>query len=628
TMTAVLRDEPPDLPAAVPPALDRVVRHCLEKNQEARFHSASDLAFQLETEVAERSGTGGRQPLPRRPVRRRAWVPALAAALLIATVSVLLGHWLWAPAATPFPIFRQLTFQRGAIHSARFAPDGTTIVYGAAWNGEPLRLFTTRTDSSESTPLGLPDADVLSISRAGEMALSLGRRFSHNPYISRGTLAQAPLAGGLPRELSQDVQQADWAPDGTHLAVLRGAGLNGMRRLEYPVGKVLYSAFWLDTPRVSPRGDLVTVLDGTGKTFLLLVLDREGRRKLSVPLEGWPQGLAWHPSGDEVWWATNGAQGAVLGAVRLTGERRALFRMAGFIRLLDVSRQGRALITLSQVRYRMTGLGAGEAQERDLSWFDLSLAKDLSADGRRVLFDEQGANYGRGGVYLRGMDGSPAVRLGDGVARSLSPDGKWALTLDPRTNTLVLLPIGPGSPRPLAKGPFEFTGTCSWFPDGRRILISGREPGQDFRLYVQDLAGGRIRPLTPPGTSIPYGYISKPISPDGRQVAALDADGRMWIFPMEAGLPRLAPGFIPGDELLRWSADGRAVFLWRSSDSPLRIFRLDLATGEKTLFREIRFPDPAGIYTTTTLVMTPDGGSYAYSYGRMLSTLYLVEGLK
>jgi serine/threonine protein kinase len=627
TMTAVLRDEPPDLPAAVSPALDRVVRHCLEKNPEARFHSASDLAFQLETEAAERSTTSARQPVSHRPARRRAWVPALAAALLIGTVSVLLGHWLWAP-ATPLPIFRQLTFQRGSIHSARFAPDGTTVVYGAAWNGEPIRLFTTRTDSSESAPLALPDADVLSISRAGEMALSLGRRFSHNPYISMGTLAQTPLAGGLPRELARDVQQADWAPDGTHLAVLRGASLNGMRRLEYPMGKALYSAFWLDTPRVSPRGDLVAVLDSTVNHFKLLILDREGRRKLSVPLGGWPQGLAWDPSGEEVWWATNDARGAVLGAIRMNGKTRALFRMAGFIRLLDVSRQGQALITLSFVRYGMSGLGPGESRERDLSWFDLSLAKDLSADGRTVLFDEQGANYGRGGVYLRGMDGSPAVRLGDGVARSLSPDGKWALTLDTGTRTMVLLPIGPGSPRPLAKGPFEFTGTCSWFPDGRRILISGREPGKDLRLYVQDLAGGKIRPLTPPGTSIPYGYISKPISPDGRQVAALDGAGRLWLFPMEAGPPRLVPGFTPGDELLRWSADGRALLLWRSSDSPLWIFRLDLATGEKTLFREIRFPDPAGIYTTTTLVMTPDGGSYVYSYGRMLSTLYLVEGLK
>src|SRR6185312_5093229 len=253
TMTAVLREEPPELPATVPTALDRIVRHCLEKNAEARFHSASDLAFQLETELAERSSSSGRQPVTRGPRRRTLWVPALA--LLIAGVTgALLGVWLWHPAAMPLPTFRQLTFRRGSIHSARFAPDGTTVVYGAAWDGGPIRLFTTRTDSSDSTALPLPDADVLAVSRSGEMALSLGRRFLGNPFVSTGTLAQAALAGGAQREILQDVHQADWATDGAHLAVLRSSG--GSPRLEYPIGKVLHeSKEWLDSPRVSPHGD-------------------------------------------------------------------------------------------------------------------------------------------------------------------------------------------------------------------------------------------------------------------------------------------------------------------------------------------------------------------------------------
>lgn len=310
----------------------------------------------------------------------------------------------------------------------------------------------------------------------------------------------------------------------------------------------------------------------------------------------------------------------------MTGEKRLLLNLAGTVRLLDVAPGGRALLALSSVWHGFSGLAPGEARERDLSLFDVVVAKDLSADGRTVLFDEQGSSSP--GVYVRGTDGSPAVRLGDGVARALSPDGKWALTFDLSTNTHVLLSTGPGSPRPLPKVSLENAAFLGWFPDGRRLLVSGQEPGRLPRLYEQDLAGGKTRPLTPYGVVLPpYSYAS-PISPDGHQVVGWDLERRPWIYPVEGGAPRPLPGFSPGDGLVRWSADGRAVFLWRRFDTPIRVFRLDLATGERRLLREISFADPVGVYATISLLLTPDGRSYVYNYGRMLSTLYLVEGLK
>jgi len=623
TMTAVLREEPPDLPATVPTTLDRIVRHCLEKNPEARFHSASDLAFQLETELAERSSTGGRQPISRGPKRRKAWVPVLAALLLVA-MGALLGRWLWHPAAAPIPTFRQLTFRRGPIPSARFAPDGATVVYGATFEGTAIRLFTTRMDSPETTALPLPDADVLAISRTGEMALSLGRRFLGSPYVSTGTLAQAALAGGAPREILQDVHQADWAPNGADLAVVRKSGLS--TRLEYPIGKVLLSTrFLLDSPRVSPRGDLVAVFQiGSLGYSQLVVLDREGRQKLSIPLAGFPQGLAWHPSGEEVWFGSFDRQGSALNAVRMTGEKRILLRLPGYASLLEVAAGGHVLLVLSSFRYGLSGLGPGETQERDLSWFDKSMVRDLTPDGKTILFDEQGSISG---VYLRGMDGSPAVRLGEGLAAGLSPDGKWALTGNPRTGAGVLLPTGPGSPRPFARTSLENASFVSWFPDGRRILISGEEHGKAARLYERDLTGGRLRPITPFGFGFPFGVLTRPISPDGRQIAVLDPEGRLWLYPAESGTPRLVPGFLLGDVLLCWSSDGRSLFLWRNFEAPLWIYRLDLATGERRHLREIKFNDPVGVLPTN-LMLTPDGSAYAYTYGRFLSTLYLVEGVK
>ncbi|HEY0558616.1 MAG TPA: hypothetical protein VGG20_30465, partial [Thermoanaerobaculia bacterium] len=626
TLTAVLREEPPDLPATVPAALDRIVRHCLEKSPEARFHSASDLAFQLETELAGRSSTGGRQPVARGPGRRRIWAPALAALLLTTGVGVLLGRWFWPAAPAPLPTFRQLTFRRGTLGSARFAPDGATVVYGAAWDGGPIRLFTTRTDSHEATALPLPDADVLALSQSGEMALSLGRRFLGSPWASTGTLAQAALAGGGTREILRDVHQADWAPDGIHLAVLRNFGVK--IGLEYPIGKALFeSKRWLDKLRVSPRGDFVAFFQVRNEDSKLLVFDREGHQKLSVPVPGWPMGLAWNPSGDEVWFTNYDSQGSTLKAVRMTGETRTLLQLPGAAELLDVAAGGRALLSLNSFWHGITGLGAGETRARDLSWFDGTIAKDLSVDGRTILFDEQGSNYGQSsGVYLRGMDGSPAARLGPGLASFLSPDGKWALTGDPRTNTRALLPTGPGSPRALPEIPLQNAITRGWFPDGRGVLVSGEEPGKPSRLYEMDLAGGKPRSVTPYGVDVHL--FSKPISLDGRQVVGWNQEDQPWIYPVGAGTPRPLPGFSPGDDLVRWSGDGRAVFLWRRLDVPVRVFRLDLATGERRLLREISFPDPVGAYTMSNLLLTPDGGSYVYTYGRLLSTLYLVDGLR
>jgi len=311
----------------------------------------------------------------------------------------------------------------------------------------------------------------------------------------------------------------------------------------------------------------------------------------------------------------------------MTGEKRTLSHLAGLVWLLDVAPGGRGLLALSYFRNGIAGLAPGGTREHDLSWLDISVAKDLSADGRTVLFDEERSVPGqKGGVYLRGTDGSPAVRLGDGLAVSLSPDGQWALTGDPVTGNRSVLPTGPGSPRPLPKISLNANKTFGWFPDGRRLLISGEESGKPPRLYELELAGGKTHPLTPYGSAgIPFASL---LSPDGRELISRDPEGRLWIYPVGPGAPRLIPGLSPGDELVRWSADGRSVFIWRRLDLPVRAFRLDLATGARQLMREISFPDPDGIFTMSNLLLTPDGRSYVYSFGRMLSTLYLVEGLK
>ncbi|MDQ2979194.1 MAG: protein kinase, partial [Acidobacteriota bacterium] len=428
TMSAILTKEPPDLSETnrnIAPGIERVVRHCLEKNPEERFHSAHDLAFDLQA-LSGASLPGARETASPAAVisRRRIGLP-LAALVGAALVAGALAGRALLRGPVGMPQFTRLTFRRGLVQSARFAPDGNTIVYGAAWEGAPFETFTTRSEARDSRSLGLPPADVLSVSRSGELAVSLGRRFTVG-WENTGTLARLPLDGGAPREVLENVQEADWSPDGKDLLVVREAG--GRSRLEFPLGKPVYeTSGWISLARIAPAGDRVAFVDhpqrGDNVGSLCLV-DRSGRK--SVLLKRTVQGLAWSPRGSEIWASSGGALLAVSGPEKT----RVLARVPGGNWLLDVSKAGRALLAHTAIRREMVGLAPGETRERNLSWFDWSYPADLSADGRTVLFDESNrASEAGNEIYVRKTDGAPAVLLGEGSSVALSPDGRWAVSI-------------------------------------------------------------------------------------------------------------------------------------------------------------------------------------------------------
>src|SRR5436309_1952512 len=327
-------------------------------------------------------------------------------------------------------LFRSTTrspFRRGIVHSARFAPDGKTIIYSAAWEGKPLELFTTRPESPESQELRPAGADVLAISASGEMALSLGSH-PRAQFLYAGTLARVPLVGGAPREIRENVEWADWSPDGNTLAIVRE--VEGRERLEFPPDKVLYQADgWIGHLRSSPKADVIVFIDHLqlgDDGGAVAVVDMAGKK--TTLSTGWDsiQGLAWSPGGDEVWFsATRTGGDRSLYAVNLAGTVRLLARVPGELMLLDVGRDGNVLLTRNNDRAGMIGLAPGEAKERDLSWLDWSVPGDLSADGRSVLFGETGEGGGpKYAVYLRKTDASPASQLGEGIGLGLLPDGK------------------------------------------------------------------------------------------------------------------------------------------------------------------------------------------------------------
>jgi eukaryotic-like serine/threonine-protein kinase len=633
TLSAILKDDPPEFSLTnrnVAPAFEPVVRHCLEKNPEERFQSARDLAFSLQT----LSGTSGAPALSTSDLivtparrRRRVW-PILAGAVIIvfaaiATIAFVVGK---RAAGTAQPLYRKLTFRHGTIWSARFAPDGQTIVYSAAWNGKPLEIFTTRPESTESHSLGLEDADVLSVSSNGEMAVLLNRRFQYH-LISRGTLARVPLVGGAPRELLEDVDQADWSPDGANLAVVHW--VEGRCRLEYPIGKVLYeTSGYISHPRISPRGDLIAFMDhqvqGDDRGWVA-VIDRSGKKKTLTAEQVAEEGLAWMPSGEEVWFgAVKAGEDMAVYAVTLAGQERVVSRGPTAMLFQDISRDGRLLVVSAVGQNNVICLPPGQSKERDLSSLDNMYVQSFSADGKIFIFSYYGQGSGPNySTYLQKTDGSPAVRLGEGAAAALSPDGRRVLAVLNQPPQLVLLPTGAGEMKRVERGGIEYYQRANLLPDGKRILFIGRELGHGLRYYIQEIDGAQPRAISSEGVT----SSTLPISPDGKFFIGTDAMQKKMIFSIEGGEPRSIAGLENGDAIIRWDNEGRSLFVVQGT-LPARVFRLDPATGSRELWKEIMPADPAGLVGPIGMLLTPDGKGYLYQLTRQLNDLYLVEGMK
>jgi Tol biopolymer transport system component len=627
TMSAILREEPPDLSATnknVQPGLERVIRHCLEKNPEERFHSAHDLAFDLRT-LSDASTPQLASAAARGAARRPSWTLTIAAVLATALVCGALA-WIAVRRAAdrPPPSFHQITFRRGQILSARFAPDGQTLLYSATWEGRPPEIFAGRFDSPESRPLGLAGAEVLAISKSGGMAVSLDRHTSGG-FQRTGTLAQVSVAGGAPREILKDVEWADWSPDGKSLAVVRT--VNGKMRLEYPAGKVLFETQgWVSHPRVSSDGDSVAFVDhpvplddGGG----IAVVDRSGRVKRLTETFATAQGLAWSPAGDV--WFTAAAIGGnrSLHSATLSGRVVERIRVPGNLTLQDVSRDGRVLITRDTQRTEIQAWPPGESKPRDLTWLDWSLPAAFSRDGRTLLFSESGEGGGAGySVYVRKTDGSPAVRLGEGSAQDLSPDGEWALAIthpasDPQ---LVAYPTGAGEPKLFSKdGVTVFN--AGFLPDGKQVVVTGSETGHGSRVYLRDFAGGKPRALTREG----YGGLL--IAPDGKALLVRGPDRKRYMYPIAGGEPTAVPGAGAGESYIQWTPDGKFLFVSRVGEIPLDVQRLELATGRREPWKTLAPPDLAGI-SQVQATISYDASAYLLSYARTLSDLYVMEGIR
>jgi eukaryotic-like serine/threonine-protein kinase len=639
----------PDVPAK----LEEIITKSLEKDRDLRCQSAAELRADLKrltrTIDSSRSSatvepaqpvSSGSVPVavaaPQAAAKRSKQSYALVAAVLIAAaVGIYAGKLFFTPAPIPPPLYRQLTFRRGSIRSARFAPDGQTILYSAAWQGGPVDVFTARPEAPEARSMGLSRTQLASVSSASEMAVLLNSK-AIGTWVNMGTLARAPLVGGAPREVLERVQWADWNADGSDLAVVRDFG--GRNRLEYPIGHPLYeTGGWIGHPRFSPKGDEIAFIDHPVQgddSGSLAVVDLAGHKKTLSGEWYTIQGVAWSPDGKEVWFtASKSGVDRTLEAVTLDGKERMVLRLPGAIMIFDIFKDGRVLLMRASWRRELVGIVDGETKQRDLSWLDYTYPADISADGKTLLFDEEGGggslDYSKSGglsyaVYIRKTDGSPAVLLGEGGAVSLSPDGSSVVAQTQASpSQFRLLTTGAGEPKSLTHDNINHS-WARWFPDGKRVLFSGNEPGKGVKLYVMDIGTGQSQPITGEGVN----GTQFEISPDSQWVAGIGPDEKGYLYPVAGGDPKPIPGFNSGEQPITFSADAHSLYVYQPGELPASVYRINLQTGARTLWKQLMPSDPAGVETIGPILMTPDAKTCVFGYHRMLADLYLVEGLK
>jgi Tol biopolymer transport system component len=422
------------------------------------------------------------------------------------------------------------------------------------------------------------------------------------------------------------VESADWGPDGSTLLITHQ--VDGADRLEFPPGKLIYgNPGVIGHPRLSPRGDLIAFFEHPnwrGDDGSVVFVTLGGKR--TVLSSGWNDltGLAWSPSGDEIWFTGDRNNNAIgLFAVSLAGREREVEHIPGDLLLFDVTRDGRVLMGQEDWRGGMYGMGPGQTQERELSLFDFSITSDLSRDGKLVLFLELGEMGGAvSPSFLRSMDGGPAVRLSDSPCGALTHDAQRMVCSTP-DGQLTEVPIKTGETRVLTHDKLQHGGP-EWFSDEKRILFPGQEPGSGQRLYVQDTTGGEARAITPEGAGIFR------LSPDETRVAvAMGTDSRIAIYPVSGtGNPQTIPGLEADEVPAAWSSDSRFLYCYRLGRVPASIFRVEVATGRRTEWKKLVPPDPIGVTLVAGILFSADMKSYAYSINRRLDNLYLVEGLK
>jgi serine/threonine protein kinase/Tol biopolymer transport system component len=630
TMTAILHDDPPEAPPdgrPLPPALDRIVHHCLEKAPEQRFQSARDMAFDLES-ITSATSSGGLAAAKVKANKTRTYLISGAAALVLLAG---LAGWLLSGAFRPSSSahFHQLTYRRGAPGTARFTPDGKNVIYSATWEGAEPELYTVPADGVAGHPVGIKNARLAAVSKRGELAVVMAPTEIAN-FLAPGMLART-TGDSAPKPEIENVQAADFNPDGSALAIVRYVPSELICQLEYPIGHVLYREKLIDDLRFSPNGKYLAFnahtnpSDDRGTVTILRV---NGEKIAVSPLYESSQGLAWSPSGEEVW-STSPLESGVVHALSLSGKSREPLAMPGRLHLRDIGPNGQLLVGQGIARRGMVISSSDGETQRDLSWLDFSMLRSISGDGKTILFEEEGNETVNYTVYVRDIDGSPAVPIGEGYGAALSPDKKWALAikLTEPTHELWLFPVGPGEPRRLSPSSLAPVGLADFLSDGKRVIYPAQEAGHFARIWLQDVNGGAPKAISPEGV------VGRLVSPDDQWVLVQQKDAGSG--DIHRGLLSIGEGKVvdiaglrPTDFPLGWTSDGQLFVATRDGRrTALHVEKLNPHTGVRASWRDLATAPIGGILPDPPII-TPDGNTYGFDYRVRLSDLYTVSGVR
>ncbi|MBS2022623.1 MAG: protein kinase, partial [Deltaproteobacteria bacterium] len=607
---ATRKANPGKLPASVPARLRAVVEKCLSLDRAQRYASGKELVAALSQVRRKRT-----QEL------RAAAIAAVVILLAVAGVA-----YVRAPGKPTELAFRQITFHPGAVWTARFSPDGQRVWYTETWDGSPARIFSTGTDEKQSQRLEIDHAVLAGMSASGQIAILEQPHFENYDYS--GTLAVAPAPGSAAREVQTQVDYADLTADASNMVIVHREGSTA--RLEFPRGKVLVEGRgWFGHPRLSPKGDYIAYFEHprvSEADGALCVVSTSGERRELVSKLRNAEGLAWSPSGDEIWFtATVPGQGSqpALRAVTLSGAMRLLARAPGNLKLQDVAPDGRVLATQPQNYLGLT-LSDRDGQDRDLSWLDQPVLYDLTPDGSKLLF---GVLLGAGNVgplYVRGTDGGPPIQLGQGLTGAISHDGRWvaATSVQGPLLPIKILPTGPGAPRELPAAGLTAL-RARFFPDGKRLLVFAEGLGTGPRLYIRDLDGGEPKAISDEG--IVHHWFD--ISPDGTRVVAARVDGATLLLDPAVTLPpRQVQGPHTGEVPYCW-LDDHEVLMGVPVELPARLFAVNVDTGERRPWSSV-MPRAPGAFGMARILAAQNGKMLAYNYASAKTHLYLVEGIR
>jgi len=633
----ILRGAPAPV-IGVSAAIESVVLRCLEKRPEARFQSASDLAFALDALVATDTPSdrrsGANEALPptatAAPARRRGPIAALVAATVAgATAATIVSGLVRArdpdpPSWPSLPgggaVWRRITYRAGASWPGRFSPDGRSVLFSET-RDHFLQAHIIRTELAAPTrqDLGLV-GKLAGVSADGELAL-ITEGADHRPTLVRGF----PGAGG-PRVVTPAVD-AGWGPSNELIVVRRDdAGWT----IEYPLGTpVVHHADGVYAyPRVSPDDKLIAFAEKPSPSETrghVVIVDRTGAPVARSPEHDGVVGIVWAPGGREIWfstWTSNAADNGLF-ALDLAGHERLLFHNAGVFTLEDLARDGRLLMRRIEDRTRLFVMDRGQPA-RDATWFDNTDVQGISAARDLIAFAESGGTgqtrEGYATYVARGSD--PPALATHAYVSALVPDGSALIRITGDADPLSRVSLGAGTSKMLPRGAVKRVDIADPLQvslDGRWLVFRGAVADGPMRLWLQDLDGGEPRPIGPP--TVRAGH--HPISPDGAWVAIAAAAGGVQLISTTGAADRTLAGALR-DTPIAFSADRASLFVLNLAAPGHPIDRVDLASGAHTPWMQLPVPSDAWP-DYIRIAIDPSGETVAFSTLTQQADLFVVE---